>query len=517
MQGARLIKIAVIGLIAAAVFYACTRTFVDLDLWWHLRLGLDFLKAMHVSFTEPYSFLTGHQKVIIHELFSDCAMAMAYQLGGWTGLVLLKTAVVCVLLGLMVKFLNGLKADFIFTGISVLIVSIFLGPATNVVRPHMFTCTLLTALFLMLRSAKERPNVLWFSPLLFALWVNVHGGFIVGLVTYFTWTLFATIFYRDAKQLKITAWSTLVVSAIALCINPYGMDLPSIVFHVALMPHPGIAEWQPMELVTSFGLLWGLTVIVSIVALSLTKQPRDIPRIIVWLAFAAAPLVSVRHIQFFGLATIYMIGEHLLSLWQMRATKTPTENSTQKLGAVDYGFVAISGVIALVISVLAIGNFYSPKYVMDQTIPQTAVGILKKIGAKGNMVVDFDWGAFVFWHLSPDVKVSFDSRREFAYSDAASLANYVFFSGIGPWDYLLRYYKIDIVLVHTHSPAYSLMKTLPNWKDCFEDGEAALFFPSDSPMVAKTEQLTGEKSDIYYKDFGHKASVSLKQLDAPLF
>ncbi|MES6501175.1 hypothetical protein U6T51_12395, partial [Cutibacterium acnes] len=135
----------------------------------------------------------------------------------------------------------------------------------------------MTALFLMLRNAKERPNVLWFSPLLFALWVNVHGGFIVGLVTYFTWTLFATIFYRDAKRLKITAWSALAVSALALCINPYGVDLPSIVFHVALMPHPGIAEWQPMELVTSFGLLWGLTVIVSIVALSLTKQPRDIP------------------------------------------------------------------------------------------------------------------------------------------------------------------------------------------------------------------------------------------------
>jgi hypothetical protein len=523
MQAAKVIKIAVIALIAAAVFYACTRTFVDLDLWWHLRLGLDFLSSHHVSPTEPYSFLSGDQKTLIHELLSDCLMALTYQAGGWTALVLLKTVVVGIILGLMINFINkDLKSDYIFTGIVILLVAIFLGPATNVVRPHMFTCTFLSLLFILIRKAKDRPNLLWFTPLLFAVWVNAHGGFIVGLITYFTWVFFATIFYKDSKQLKLTAWMAASASLLATCVNPYGIDLPIMVLRASFMPRPGVVEWAPIELRTSFGLLWALTVMVSVVALSLTKQPRDVPRIIIWLAFAAAPMVSVRHVQFFGLATVYMIGEHLLSLWQMRSVGAVSSgtagDATVKLKPVDYGFIAISGVIALTISALAIGNFFSPKYVLDQTIPQTAVGILKKIGAKGNMIVDFDWGSFVFWHLTPDVKVSFDSRREFAYSEPASLANTVFFSGFGPWNYLLSHYKIDMVLVHTSSPAYSLMKTLPNWRDCFQDSDSALFFPTDSPYIAKTEALTGESSDIYYKDWGHKAAnPSLKELAAPLF
>jgi hypothetical protein len=45
-----------------------------------------------------------------------------------------------------------------------------------------------------------------------------------------------------------------------------------------------------------------------------------------------------------------------------------------------------------------------------------AASALKSAGAKGRLITWFDWGEYALWHLSPELKVSIDGRREALYS-----------------------------------------------------------------------------------------------------
>jgi hypothetical protein len=44
------------------------------------------------------------------------------------------------------------------------------------------------------------------------------------------------------------------------------------------------------------------------------------------------------------------------------------------------------------------------------------VAYIKAASLKGRLLTWFGWGHYAIWHLSPDLKVSFDGRRETAYS-----------------------------------------------------------------------------------------------------
>ena len=46
-----------------------------------------------------------------------------------------------------------------------------------------------------------------------------------------------------------------------------------------------------------------------------------------------------------------------------------------------------------------------------------AVPAIRAGSLKGRMITWFGWGEYTIWHVSPDVKVSFDGRRETVYSD----------------------------------------------------------------------------------------------------
>ena len=55
----------------------------------------------------------------------------------------------------------------------------------------------------------------------------------------------------------------------------------------------------------------------------------------------------------------------------------------------------------------------------------------------------FDWGEYVLWHLSPQIKVSIDGRRETVYSDPIYAENLRFTSGLGDWDAILKRHPTD--------------------------------------------------------------------------
>jgi hypothetical protein len=112
--------------------------------------------------------------------------------------------------------------------------------------------------------------------------------------------------------------------------------------------------------------------------------------------------------------------------------------------------------------------------------PVGAVDYLRDNNFKGNLMVPFFQGSYVSWELSPEVKVSVDSRYEVAYDPEWMERTFQLYEVRGDWQSVLNQYPTDAVLVITDS---SLMKALQDqltgrWHKRYQDPYFSVFLPA---------------------------------------
>src|SRR5262249_49145619 len=97
---------------------------------------------------------------------------------------------------------------------------------TGQVRPQLFSILLFTLLLTVL-TAVENGNVraLIALPAIFLFWVNLHGGWIVGIAVLGAWT--ATQLFNVRRAASDRAWLAIaaVASVAATLVNPFGVGL----------------------------------------------------------------------------------------------------------------------------------------------------------------------------------------------------------------------------------------------------------------------------------------------------
>jgi hypothetical protein len=184
----RLWRLSIVALVFGIAIMGFARTTADPDLWGHLRFGLDLLETGRVIRPDPYSYLTAGVTWVNHEWLAEALMAIAWRAAEAsafgspaTGLVLLKLTMVVAVVGVMYWHLLWRGLSAIAAGTIVLAYLPVLLPWLGAVRPQMFTyaCFALT-LVAIARAEEGQPRMLWVMPPVFALWANLHGGFLAG-------------------------------------------------------------------------------------------------------------------------------------------------------------------------------------------------------------------------------------------------------------------------------------------------------------------------------------------------
>ena len=199
------VRVLLIGLLAG--LSACT--VADPDLWGHVRFGQDILTAGHVIRSDPYSF-TSDQAWTNHEWLAEIIMAGAYRFGGVRGLVALSSGVAALVLLLAGRLLRR-------TGVgepaTIALLAIVVRRYWSAVDSRDSTADVLGTLLplmLMLLNGVGRGRemrLLWLAPL-FALWANLHGGWIVGLGILGLWAGVETVTRQVSWK-----WGTLASSS----------------------------------------------------------------------------------------------------------------------------------------------------------------------------------------------------------------------------------------------------------------------------------------------------------------
>jgi hypothetical protein len=161
----------------------------DPDLWGHIRFGQVMLSSRHIVAYDIYSYTARGAVWRDHEYLSEVVMAAAYNLAGIIGLKLWKFlclggSILCIADGLA-----GTEANCLVQ-LNALALTAGLLVSYAQFRPQLHTYLLFALMLAVLaRDNYRRPGSVWLMVPIMAVWSNLHGGFIIGIISLLIYTL----------------------------------------------------------------------------------------------------------------------------------------------------------------------------------------------------------------------------------------------------------------------------------------------------------------------------------------
>ena len=491
--------IATIAVVLSLAFYRFTQTVADPDLWGHIKFGEIVWRAGTVAVSDPFSYLTAGRQWVNHEWLSEVVFYLVFTTAGAAGLIAMKAGLGVAMMSALYRHLCRQGLSALRAGFLVVAVVHFFLMSLVTVRTLIFSYPLfLVVLLLVHAAARGRPRWMWAVPPLFALWANLHPGFLAGLGILGIWAT-VEIWVRvvsDRQPLvdgrPTTREILLLVTAcgLATLMNPHGLTLWTLLRQTAFVPRPDISEWHPLVLMTPHGLAYAAFVALALWGTIHSRRRRRASVMAVLVVTALLPLVALRHAPLAALAVAVLAGEHIGNAWGRWISTRPRSGPAGRVSRIWFPVGALGAAALLTFGALSHMSCIRITPAIGGSYPARAVALIKQSGVTGNLAIDFDWGEYALYHLGPAVKVSVDGRRETAYSPEIYEENLAFKYGEGDWAALLQKHDTHMALVRTGFPTFNLLKLEPAWRLVYQDPVAALFGRDGLPAVEALRQTT---------------------------
>ena len=411
-RAGRVVRLLVGSMIAVPAFLAVATTSADVDLWGHVRFGLDLLENGRLDRIDPYSFTTD-RPWINHEWLAELTFAVAWRAAGPTGLIAVKLLAIAGAIWFVRQTLTlrGVGGD-----VRLMLLGLSLAgmlPRLMHVRPQLFSVLLFSMLMWVFAKVEAgRRSTLAVCPVLLVCWTNFHGGWITGLGALGLWALGDVWDRRNqgVRALDGLAWTG--AAAAATLLNPYGAGLWRFLAETVRFGRERIGEWGPVWSEPTAPLAWLLFAAMVAVAILSTGVSALGTRLIQPLFWGLASLRVVRLDAFFVLSVTGFLGP---AIEQFVGKGRPSRPSTAPL----LRAAAFASALALALATPVARRTLTCIPMHGHWWPEpAAVEFIRSNGLSGRMLTFFRWGEYGLWHLSPIVKVSMDGRRETVYSDA---------------------------------------------------------------------------------------------------
>jgi hypothetical protein len=454
-----------VGAAVYALFVlAGNRLLIDPDTLWQITVGQWILDHHAVPTEDVYSFTMRGQPWISTQWLAQVLYAKAFAVAGWAGPVVLAAAAIAATFALLARFVSRRLSD------SATLVCIAAALALTVphllARPHVLALPILVAWAAGLTVAADRREApsYWLLPLM-ALWANLHGGFVFGLLLIGGLALDA-LWNADApaRKMLFARWFAFGLAALAAsCITPYGWNAllaPQKILSLG-SALPLIMEWRAADF-SSIGpfeicLLLGL-------GLALHRGiTLPLTRIVLLLGLLHMSLAQGRAAEILALLAPLLLAAPLAR--QIGGADATATTASPFRGALVAGLAAL-----LVAGTVAYASVHRFEPHMRGS-PVAAVTELKKLHL-ARVLNDYDFGGFL---IANGVAPFIDGRTElygekfFVDHNAAS--------GLMEPDNLFRLlaqYDIEATLMRTQSAATKLLDRVDGWQKIYSDDIATI-------------------------------------------
>ncbi len=461
----------------------------DPDVWWHLRTGQWIWENKHIPYTDPFSFTMLDQPWIAHSWLSEVWMYLLYHyIGAFTiplGRSLLQVATMALLFKMMWERWPRLWGNLL------LLAMVFLASTKFwLYRPNSVSLSLLiVVLYVWYRYKWHRRDALWLLPLLMALWVNLHAGYIQGLLllgVLFVGEIPAGRLWPDPVPLERTRWLRFglfaLLSVPAVLVNPYGPRLLIYPFTYYIGGTSTltdyIGEWVSPNFKEPSNLLFAVLLLGFIAALAWRRTGAGPAETLAVFVFSGMALSSIRVI---GFAAPLLAWSAAGVLGQGAALRPgPARRGAWPRPARAKAWAWCGGLALLVALLLAaIGFEYvawgrQSGFVEEGIYPRQATAALARLPSSTRILNTYNWGGYLIWQLYPDHLVFIDGRSDL-YA-ASILEDYLQMHKAGSaWAEVLDRYRVDVVICQRNEPMAALLSASSSWQLLHLDEMAALF------------------------------------------
>ena len=469
-----------VAILALGLFTMAARNVTDPDVWWHLRTGQLIVQTRAVFHTDPYSFTRFGQPWIDHEWLSQILIFGVYRLAGWGGLIVGFGAVIAATF--LFVFSRCAGRPYV-AGVITLLGAFAAAPSWGV-RPQMLTLLLASVLLLILERSYEHPKLLWWTPALMLLWVNLHAGYALGIA------LMALFLVGDALDVAFgfeveyepAARFRVLTLAIVVCValvplNPYGVAMYAYPLETLWSPamQSYIGEWHSPDF-HQLRYLPMLVMIVATVALAAISPRRLRPREIVLLSVTTyAALRSVRHIPIYALIAIPLLSATLLA-WLQERRITERLKSRRSLMTPAKTLLNAMLLTGFLVFLVARVRYVTHRQAGNEAkeFPAAAVSFIAAQRPPAPILNHYNWGGYLIWRLYPEYQVYIDGRADL-YGDAFmdDFATTYYLRG-DSWRRPFEKWGIRTVVLPPDAPLATALQALPDWETVYCDNQAVV-------------------------------------------
>ncbi len=340
-------------------------------------------------------------------------------------------------------------------------------------RPQMLGYLfILLTLIALERFRQNKPRALWFLPLLFLVWINTHGSFIVGLgIIFVYWAAGLKTFrlggiearrWTSAERIRL-AFVFLLCLAV-LPVTPYGTRLAVYPFDMAFSQPVNVAsilEWQPMP----FNILGGKIFLIFLlgyfglqVAFAFSWRLEEL------MLFLGGTALACLHVRFLLLFVPFFapIVATIFARWLPRYDRDKDKYFLNAL--------LMAGMIAAIVHYFPSTEDLQGK--VAKQFPVRAIKYLRQHPVPGPMFNTYGYGGYLVW---AGHKVFIDGRGDL-YEHGGVLSDYMHITLAKPGALaVLEGYHVGSCLLERGEPMSTLLSASPNWKKIYSDDVSALF------------------------------------------
>ena len=491
-----------LSLLFVLVFTSGQGLLGDGDTGYHIRTGDLILRTWQVPNQDPYSL---HQPPILwtaHEWLSEIIMTTVFNLHGLTGVVIFFAILLAVTHWLLYQSLRSKSNDILLCA-TVTLLATATSTSHWLARPHVFS--LLFAVIwchCLDRFQYHNEKTLMYFPLLMLLWVNLHGGFVIGLVflaIYASGNIFIALIdlSKSAEHIHKAKWLTIIfIPTFAVClINPYGPEIYWFPFRLT-------SDRFIMDRVTEFMspnfhevLPFKYMLLAILGALALSRSALNLIQVSLVLLLSYMALYSARHVSLFAIVLAPILLRSLESIlrncpdrflksYYLRvANLEAIERQAKNLVWPAAGLLLIVG--------LAMAGLIRFDF-SDKKFPVAAVEFLKKEHISGNMFNSDEFGDYIIFAAWPTYRVFMDGRSDMYGakfgSDYLRVAN-----AQRGWKDVLEKFNITWVFFDTESPLAAALLEQKDWQPIYSDKVATIFIrkvPAHADLLKKYASFT---------------------------
>jgi hypothetical protein len=481
------LRVPVVVVALACVFLS--RTFspsasglLDVDFYWHLAYGNWILDHAALPTQDLWSWTFRGTPYRLTQWGGELALALAWRIGGVAG-----TQALCAGLATLTMFASYRTARlFLASDLASLALAIGANALLSSLpcRPHQWTHLGLALLGGCVARCLVRgePRVLIGLPVLFLTWVNLHGGYVLGLTLLAAVTALAALdacLARDAQRLRALclplALATLA-ALLATLANPYGIAAWRSAWVVAALRTTALGfvdEWAATSIKDEVGLHCFCLQAALFAALAMRTPAPSIGVVLGAIALAALGEWARRLAVMASIVSVPLLAHAFAGTHLYRLTfEGHARRDDANLGALP----ALALLLVFAAGAAAAGRLdHSTDATLAERLPVEAVRFIRAHALTGRILNPPEAGGYLLHTLGAPVFI--DTRYDL-YGDAFFFDYLRARRGNTGWRAWLARYDPDLLLVDNAAALRELVIGSDRYRPVFESARFTLLVPT---------------------------------------